>query len=362
MKGFQKEFISSEIGDRQLLYRDIRNHESFVISGFAWYPDQQEFYRLPKVVLPQMSEGVRWETQYSTAGGMVRFKTNSDTIAIWAEFPSNPDVHLHMPRTGSSGFDIYFGQGTAKRYAGAENQIAAAQGSTELKVIGKENLSDTMRECTINFPLYNGVKNLFIGLRPESRIEKPSRFTIEKPLLFYGSSITQGGCASRPGNSHCNIIARWLDANLLNFGFNGSAKGEPAVAELIASLDISVFIMEYDHNSMSVEHLDSTHETFYQIIRKTQPRLPIVIVSRPDFEWTPEFNRSMRAVVRKTYDNAKNNGDSYVFFIDGETLFGTKDSDACTVDGRHPNDLGFMRMAETMCPVIKQAIALYDDR
>jgi hypothetical protein len=357
MRDFQKEFVSAEIGNQQLLYRDVR-HEPFIVSGFGWYPGQHEFYRLPKAILPQMSEGVRWETHYSTAGGRVRFKTNSSVIAIWAELPPNSDVHLHMPRTGSSGFDIYFGQGTEKRFAGAENQIGAGQGSTELKVIGKERLSDMMRECTINFPLYNGVNNVFIGLSPQSRIEKPSPFTIEKPLLFYGSSITQGGCASRPGNSHCNIIARWLDANLLNFGFNASAKGEPAMAELIASLDMSVFIMEYDHNSLSIEHLTGTHEAFYQIIRKAQPRLPIVMVSRPDFEWDPEFNRSMRAIVHKTYDNAVRNGDRYVFFVDGETLFGTKDRDACTVDGRHPNDLGFMRMAETMYPVIKQALTL----
>ena len=350
------DFVSSDIADKKLLYRDIRN-KPFVISGLAWYPEQLSFCRLPEAALPELSAGLRYEAP-STAGCMVRFKTDSKLVAIQAELLSDPDIHPHMPRTGSSGFDLYIGEGAEKLFAGSEEQVAPAAGSTELKALIAQNLSDGMKECTIHFPLYNGVRSVFIGLSPESKIEEPSPFTISKPLLFYGSSITQGGCASHPGNAYPALIARWLDADHINLGFSASAKGEPAMAELIASLDMSVFIMDYDHNAMTVEQLTNTHEPFYQIIRKAHPELPIVMVSRTDIEWDPDFNRSMKAVIRKTYDNAVNNGDRFVFFIDGETLFGTHNRDACTVDGRHPNDLGFMRMAEGIYPVVKKALSL----
>jgi len=356
MDNFTECFSSSDIGNKRLLYRDIRN-APFVISGFAWYHEEKTFHRLPEAILPEINDGARFEAG-STAGGMVRFKTNSDTIAIWAELASNPDVHPHMPRTGSSGFDLYLGKRTEKRFVGSEQQVAPPAGSTELKAMIAAGLGENMKECTINFPLYNGVNNVFIGLCPESTLDSPSPFTISKPLLFYGSSITQGACASRPGNAYPSIIARWLDADHLNLGFSAGAKGEPAMARLIASLEMSVFIMDYDHNAMTVEQLASTHEPFYQTVRKAQPELPIIMISRPDIDYQPRFNRAMRSVIRKTYDNAVSSGDRRVFFIDGETLFGTRDRDACTVDGRHPNDLGFMRMAETIYPVVKKAISL----
>jgi len=349
-------FSSSDIGNRELLYRNIRN-EPFVISGFAWYHKTKRFCRLPEAIPPEINAGAVFEAA-STAGGMVRFKTNSDTIAIWAELASNPDAHPHMPGTGSSGFDLYIGKGTEKRFVGSEEQVAPPAGSSEVKALMACGLGDDMKECTVNFPLYNGVNKVSIGLNSESHIERPSPFAVSRPLLFYGSSITQGGCASHPGNAYPAIIARRLDADHLNLGFSAGAKGEPAMAKLIASLEMSVFIFDYDHNAMTVEQLADTHEPFYQIIRKAHPELPIVMVSRPDIEWDPELNFSMRAVIRTTYDNAINNGDRRVFFIDGETLFGTRDRDACTVDGRHPNDLGFMRMAETIYPVVREALSL----
>ncbi|MHB9070855.1 MAG: SGNH/GDSL hydrolase family protein [Sedimentisphaerales bacterium] len=352
MENSCKEFVSSDIGSQQMVFRDIRN-EPFGISGFF---SPHTFLRLPETILPQIN--------YGTAGGMVRFRTNSKVIAIQAELTSTAerDVVPHMSRISSCGFDLYLGKGTEKRFFGPPNQVATAvAGSTEIKAVMAERFDDDIKECTINFPLCTPVKNVFIGLCPGSTLEKPSPFTITEPLVFYGSSITQGCCASRPGNAYTNIIARWFDAEHLNLGFSGSAKGEPVMAEFIASLNMSVFVMDYDHNTTTVEYLINTHEPFYQIIRKARPDLPIILVSRPpDVERIREFSKLTKAVIQRTYENARASGDKRVFFVDGATLFGTEDCDACTVDGTHPNDLGFMRMAENIYPVVKKAIALYN--
>ena len=143
---------------------------------------------------------------------------------------------------------------------------------------------------------------------------------------------------------------------MVNLGFSGNAKGEAEMANLIATLQMSAFVMDYDHNAPDVEHLEKTHETFFNIIRKAQPELPVIFLSKPDFDKNPDINALRREVIYNTYISALNNNDKHVYFVDGQTLFGEKDRDACTVDGCHPNDLGFMRMAEKIYPVLKHAV------
>lgn len=322
----------------------------FALSGFAWYDKDHLLCRFPQSLIADTSvnSGARNLARH-TSGGMLRFKTDSKSIAIKAKLLSSGDMS-HMPRTGSSGFDIYLGSGTNKKYV----KTAMPQANSDKIEAVLFNASNAaMREYTINFPLYNGIKDLSIGLDQEARIEAPTPFKYDKPVLFYGSSITQGGCASRPGNDYSHILSRWLDFELINLGFSGSAKGEPAVAEAIASLDLAAFVMDYDYNAPSVEHLEKTHENFFKIIRVKRPDLPVIFVSRPG-EY-PDSDKRL-AVVKKTYDNAVAAGDKNVYLVPGNTLFGTKDRDACTVDGCHPNDLGFMRMAENVKPALEKAL------
>ncbi len=346
-------FRKKGIDGKDLNFIDALN-EPFAMHGFPWHEKGERLCRLPESVLPDTNEGVQ-HLAYCTSGGMMRFKTDSDIIALRAELFEPSDMP-HMTRTGSSGFDLYIGSGTGKKFKKALHPEA---GKTEVEAIMAENLSREMRECTIYMPLYSGVKQVLIGLNPDAKLEKPASFTFEKPILFYGSSITQGGCASRPGNSYTHIIARWLDANLVNLGFSGSGRGEPVIAESIGSIDLCAFVMDYDHNAPTIEHLEKTHEKFFRIIREKQPVLPIVIASKCDFDHEcPKANVTRREIIRKTYENALDKGDKNVYFVDGETLFGEKERDACTVDGCHPNDLGFMRMAKNMYPAIQKALKL----
>lgn len=124
------------------------------------------------------------------------------------------------------------------------------------------------------------------------------------------------------------------------------------MADYITTIEKSVFVMDYDHNSPSEEHLAATHEPFFRRIREREPELPIVILTRPDFDFHAEC-APRREIIRATYEHAKAAGDENVYFLDGERFFGGEDRDACTNDCTHPNDLGMYRMAKVIEPVLR---------
>ena len=338
------------INGKNLTYWDITK-SPFAISGFAWFEQEHTFCRLPQAILPETNEGVQC-LAWHTAGGLVRFKTDSRTIGLKAKLLS-ADSMPHMPNSGLSGFDLYVGVGKNKRFCG---KAVAPCGSAEVNELMLQDTDGGMREYTLNFPLYNGVESVCLALDPEASVETPTAYEVDKPVLFYGSSITQGGCASRPGNAYTNHLCRWLDAPMINLGFSGSARGETIMAETIASLDLGAFVLDYDHNAPTVEHLEKTHEAFFKTFRAKSPATPVVFMSKPDCDGNLKNSELRHQIIRQTYENAKTAGDRLVTFVDGATLFGNTNRDACTVDGCHPNDLGFMRMAETIYPVLAQAL------
>ena len=346
-----KNFSNNTKSSDDLRYYDIMDGV-FAISGFAWLDIDKVFCRFPQSKLSRLSSLLQ-EHSWHTSGGMVRFKTDSQAIAIKAELGNFADMS-HMTRAGSGGFDLYLGTGSEKNHF--KTAMPSINGS-EINSILAEGLGKEVREWTINFPLYGGVKKVTIGVNDGCVIEMPSPFTIKKPIVFYGSSVTQGGCASRPGNDYTHHICRWLDANCLNFGFSGNAKGEKEVADILSTLEMSAFVMDYDYNTPNIEHLERTHSPFFQVMRKAQPNIPIVFVSAPVVNNQCLEYIQRKDVIEKTFHEALELGDKNVYFVDGGTLFGEHDRDACTVDGCHPNDLGFMQMAKTLYPVIKKALA-----
>ena len=175
----------------------------------------------------------------------------------------------------------------------------------------------------------------------------------DKPIVFYGSSITQGGVASRPGNAYTAIASRRLCCDHINLGFSGSAKGESEIAEYIAGLDMKAFVYDYDHNAPNSEHLRLTHEKLYRRIRESHSDIPYIMISKPTGY---EHDRVRRAIIMDTYRNAVNDGDENVYFLDGATLFVGDEREACTVDGCHPNDLGFYRFAKALEPILKACL------
>jgi hypothetical protein len=349
-KNFQ---VSTALSEEDIVFLDAKC-KPFSIYGLYNNMNEYAYLRIPKEIACRVNEGVR-ELNYHTSGGRIRFSTNSRYIAI-KYATKNTGLMSHMPLLGSSGFDLYIdADGKSTYYKSFMPPIDFTNGYESIVYFENTNEDNKdMFSITINFPLYNSIDSLFIGLQQDSIVEEGAKYKYENPVVYYGSSITQGGCASRPGNSYSAIISRWLDCDYINLGFSGSARGEEIMAQYIASLKMSVFVLDYDHNAPSIEHLENTHKKFYTIIRESNKKLPIIILSKPDYENGLTENKIRKDIIYKTYKKAVDQGDKNVFLIDGELLFGTTNRDSCTVDGCHPNDLGFMRMAETIYPYIQR--------
>lgn len=296
------------------------------------------FHRLPDDIIDKVNEGVTGLALHS-AGGRIRFATDSPKIILNYTLLSG-GMMSHMPLTGQSGAD-FFVDGKFRAVLYPDGSVNVAQG-------GEFYTGGGWHEIEFNLPLYNGVTEVKISIEDSSEIFTPRPYKYEKPIVFYGSSITQGGCASRPGNCYTSIVSRRLDADHINLGFSGSARGEQIIADYIAGLSMSAFVLDYDHNAPSADHLKATHSSFYKTIRAAQPALPIVMMTKPDFDNGVEDNTKRRAIVLESYVNALADGDKHVYFCDGKAFFGNIERDACTVDGCHPNDLGFRFMADAV--------------
>ncbi len=317
----------------------------FQICGVFY--DNGRFRRLPEAVAKSVSEGVYYQ-HANTAGGRVRFRTDSPYIVISARM-DGVDQMPHFPLTGSAGFDLY-ADGVYERTFVPAADMRKGYGSTAYL----EGVN--MREITVHMPLYANVTQLEVGLAENAQLLPPAPYREIPPAVFYGSSITQGGCASRPGNAYQNILSRRLNIDHLNLGFSGNAKGEDSMADYIAGLRMSVFVLDYDHNAPDPAHLEATHERLFRRVRKAQPTLPVIMLSRPKYRLTEDEQKRLE-IVRRTYENARAAGDENVYLLDGPALMALAGDDG-TVDNCHPNDLGFFSMAEALAPVIKKALKM----
>ncbi len=333
--------LESNIEREGMTFYDVKK-PPFRLYGVFYEDSEKKYTRMAHDDGFSVSEGVGIEA-YETAGGRVRFITNSPYVILKTR--GAPGNLPHMPRTGSGGFDLYVRLGNEERYTKTfvPNFSDTYDGVVDFN-------SETERLMTINFPLYGDVHELYIGVKEGCVLKAPTDYTVDKPIVFYGSSITQGGCASRPGTSYEAILSRRYDADYINLGFSGCAKGETYMAEYIAAHEMSAFVYDYDFNTPSVDHFWKTHEPFFKIIREKHPDLPIIMMSRPNPFLDPARDKR-HEVIRATYDNAVARGDKNVYIIPGNELMAIAGNDG-TVDGTHPTDLGFFSMAQRVAVVL----------
>ncbi len=344
-------FRDVTIQDRPMRCADVRR-PPLLLTGlpFRDSPDAP-LHRLPAhLTKADVNEGALGLSS-NPSGAAVLLRTDSPVIGLISS-PCTGAAMQHMPATGVSGYDVY--ERITDRPEPAERFIANVRTVPGGAIAHTGAQPGKPIDLIIYLPLYSRVDTLEIAVTPDARVEPPTPQRLRRPIVFYGSSITQGGCCSRPGNNYTTMICRALDAPQVNLGFSGSAKGEPAIAKAIATLDAELLVLDYDHNAPSPEHLRNTHEPFFRIIRQAHPSLPIVILSRPDTRNGGE----RRDIIRQTYENAVAAGDRHVYFISGDTLFSPAGTDFCTVDGCHPNDLGFYMMYTHVLPVVRQALGL----
>lgn len=323
----------------------------FVITGFPWMKTNGNWNRVPESIMERLLGKLAWVAP-QPSGGMIRFRTDSSRIRLHVQF-ERAEKSATVTPAALSGFCLYEGVGKSRSF----HALLAPDEPLLEYVVEKVVGGQEEREWTLYTPLQNPLRSVEIGLESEARLSAPTPFTIARPILFYGSSITCGFCASRPSLTYPARICRALDAPLVNFGFGGNARGDTIIAETIALLDLSCLVLDYDHNTPSVEHLQSTHRAFFEIIRQVHPRLPIVIVTAPSYHAAPEYYERRRRVIWETFQFAQNRGDDRVWFVDGQTFFPFDGWQECTVDKLHPNDLGFDRMARALLPVVREALA-----
>ena len=309
----------------------------FAIHGV--YYEDGKFRRMPEAVAETVSGGVLRLHAYTT-GGRVRFRTDSPYIAVSVRIGER-NLYSHISTVGSAGMDLYL-----------ESSNRCIKSFIPPRAVGEhyESLIDItlkgVQDYTINLPLFAEVVSLHIGLAEGAQLLPPKPLPCSKKVVFYGSSITHGGCASRPGNSYEAMLARRFGFDYVNLGFSGNAKGEDAMAAYIAGLDMDVFVYDYDHNAPNPEHLLETHEKMFRRIREAHPHIPIVMMCRPRYHVNDITARRIE-IICATYAHAKAAGDDKLWLLTGPELMALCGEDGL-VDACHPNDFGFASMAKAV--------------
>ena len=343
IEAFDENFVVTVPDETETVFFDVAQ-PPFTVHGLL--RDEEGYYRIPHALAAATNIGVQF-LSLNTAGGRVRFRTDADRVILRAAMRCVTRMP-HFAFTGSAGFDLY-ADGV---YRGTFiPPMEMEDGYTSELELG----SGGMREITVHFPLYSGVTRLELGFPAGSTLGRASAYRTAAPVVYYGSSITQGGCASRPGNAYQNILSRLLSCDHLNLGFSGSARGEACLAQYIAGLSMSAFVLDYDHNAPTPEHLEETHAPFFNTVRKSNPELPVILMTRPQ----PNPNKDdliRRDIVKRTWETAVTNGDRNVYFIDGTQMLLAFGGDSGTVDNTHPNDLGFYCMAKAVESVLKAVL------
>ena len=317
------------------------------VFGVPFFDKKKKFERLPEELRAKLNHldflGKR------CPGARIGFRTNA------AEFT----VKIYLKTLSVDiGMSIYACQSVSVMVGDRQNSVFAAlinPPDYDTKVFEKTvEKSNNMEDVTIWLLRNEVIENVEIILPDEACIEEPTPYKYGK-ALYYGSSITEGGSCCNVTNVYNAILSRWLDLDYYNFGFSGNARGELEMADYINTIDMSLFIMDYDHNAPDLNHLVDTHELFFKRIRQAHPEMPVLMLSKPDFDYTPD-GKERRAVIENTYNNAVKAGDKNVYYIDGEPFFGEQDRHLCTIDRVHPNDLGFYRMATVILPTMKKML------
>ena len=342
--------IESALGLERLVYHNIKA-EPFQIYG----ADQETFkreglWRIPEEVAKECD--LTWGAN-CTAGFRVRFQTDSEYVAVKVVFVDAVGAGMVDISLMASDLHVDYDNGSrfAKRLVPKADATDGFEGVAHFETRKK-------RYFTLYLPTYVMVKEVFIGLEDGAYIGPGRRYLDIKPVVYYGSSITQGGVALRPGNTYQSIISRKNNIDHKNLGFSGRGLAQVPIMEYIAGLDMSVFVYDgLNVKNRDLEFLKNVHERGYKIVRAKNPELPIIIVSWSSIdnvssEEERKFLKQRRVIEMETYINAVNNGDENVYFVDGAQFFNVPDGDICTTDGCHPTDYGFQRMADLIGTVL----------
>ena len=311
--------------------------------------------RIPVEIAKEINPGVGGMSAYG-AGARALFSTDSHFVSLRVEYGAGaiPTVCNHI---FTYGFDLYKSDETGRESFASAYRPPLEFDREKCDYTASTRNGGKMAQYTLNFPHFCAVNKLYLGIAKGKTLGPGKKYRNEKPVVFYGSSITHGAAAGRPGNTYQNFISQKYNIDYINLGFAGCARGEENMAKYISSLDMSVFVCDYDHNAYTLELLEETYYPLYRTIRDKHPDIPYIIISRPDRRTNPKATDEQRmAIIRGCYERAKAEGDENVYFINGDVFFEGDFCDSCTSDGCHPNDIGFMRMAEVIGELVNSVL------
>lgn len=332
---------------------EIQWHDgaTFGVEGAGWTDAQAPYNRFPAKAQGTVPPAV-WDLSQQSAGLCIRFVTDAKQVMVRWSLTGTNLAMPHMPATGVSGVDLY-----CRRRDGSwifvKNGRPEKPADNEMTAYlpGPRGGSS---ECLLYLPLYNGVKNLKIGIPSSHTIDNaPARPEAKRePIVYYGTSIAQGGCASRPGMAFTAILGRALDRPVINLGFSGSGRMESAVSDLLAELHPRIYVIDclWNMGNLSDSEFTQRLTTLISTIRKTNPTTPILFVGQSQIqtENPPPTHETLQQEV------AIGLHDPNIHVLPGHDLMGF-DGEG-TVDGCHPNDLGMMRQAQVLIPVLEKLV------
>lgn len=314
------------------------------------FDDMDAYYdRLPSGVTTNVNGGVR-AMKHHTAGLQFRFKTDSRKLVFkWVPWSAGLAMD-HMPATGVSGIDVY------RRNASGKWEYVKT-GRIYDGVKGGALTLDWWpgSDCLVNLPLYNGVKSFTLGIDEKATISAPTPRAsgVARPVVFYGTSITHGGCASRPGLAFVNVVGRKLDVPVVNLGFSGSGRMELEMSDHLARIDASCYVLDCLWN-MGDSLVKERYEPFIRSLRAKRPDVPIVMAEQCDVYCNGPSGKDR--FVRALYDALVAEGWKKLVYLPKDRMYvGDREG---TVDGCHPNDWGMMSMADAFSSAVGKALKL----
>lgn len=334
-------------------HRIWRAAHELCVEGQAWAEQAAPFDRLPArakaVVRPPV-----WKLSRCSAGMAVRFRSDATSLDVRWRLGGDRLALPHMPATGVSGLDLYVQELGRLRWLATGFPFGQ---KNELKIVS--GLDGTMREFVLYLPLYNSIEELEIGVAPGFQLSPWPREDAPRPIVFYGTSITQGACASRPGACHVAILGRRLDRPVINLGFSGNGTLDLDFAPLLAEIDAAVYVLDCLPN-MHAALVRARLAPFVRALRAKRPTTPILIVE--DRRYADAYLRSDRRrrsesswrACRESFETLRADGVRGLHYVRGAALLGEDSED--TVDGSHPSDLGFQRMAEVFADALYEVL------
>ncbi|MCB9784241.1 MAG: hypothetical protein H6751_14855 [Candidatus Omnitrophica bacterium] len=333
--------MGTSSGEETMEWHDV-GEPGIQICGLPFFAaNDDEWWRFPQDSAKNIPDYV-WETSKASSGARLRFRTDSSRLALrmeWISIAENDNLH----RYGAAGLDAYV-DGEYLRTVVPPSLVVH-----ELDLFS--GVTKKERDICLYLPLFSVVKVIGLGINEGSNLASPEPFTLPDPVVFYGTSITHGGCAARPGLSYPAIACRDLNLDFVNFGLNGCGRGEAEVAKILARVKAACFVLDYSQNNPSAESLKNNYAPFIRILRKAQPEVPIICVT--PIYWTPELSgtegpsihEELRQVIRDAVSALRGEGIEGLFLVEGNRdMLSPEKGDGLT-DGLHPNSLGFHYMA-----------------